>query len=214
MNSDKNTPNLQYGGSPASDIVMSDSTGNPAVLNDYITSPRIRDSWYSDALYTLEPRCRQQGGSLASDLVNEQLNQKAKTEPYSPAWNPKGDMNSLNLYQTTGGSRRLRKSKKSSRKHKKSSKKNNRNTKYRAKRNENRTRNQRGGGSDWITSQYSLGPSNNPEQAGSWVSQFSQSTATSRNDYMNPSTLGLAGSGYPMSNLEGGNVHHIGAPLV
>jgi hypothetical protein len=62
-------------------------------------------------------------------------------------------------------------------------------------------------------SQYSLGPNNNPEQPGSWVGQFSRSAATGRNDYMNPSTLGLAGSGYPMSSLEGANVSRIGAPI-
>ena len=45
------------------------------------------------------------------------------------------------------------------------------------------------------------------------VSQFSQSEGVSRDTLMNPSTLGLAGSGYPMSGVEGANVRHVGSPL-
>lgn len=220
----------QKGGSPASNIVMSDSTMNPPVMNDYAGPDRIRDSWYDPSLTSLEPKCGgQKGGSLASDLVMEQLTQKPKTEPFDPAWSPKGDMNSLNLYETTGGARR-RKTRRTSHKNKKASRrshsrsnskrKSKRNTLLtntlvlgNTKRNNRATRQQRGGGSDWIMSQYSLGPNNYPEQPGSWVGQFSQSTATSRNDYMNPSTLGLAGSGYPMGSLEGANVSRIGAPI-
>jgi len=71
-----------------------------------------------------------------------------------------------------------------------------------------------GGGSDWISSQYSLGPSNNPEMSAEDVGKFSQSVAGSRADYMNPPTLGLAGSGSPMNDLEGANVSKLGAPLV
>jgi len=216
----------QKGGSPASSIVMSDCTKNPPVMNDYAGPDRIRDSWYNPSLSALEPKCGgQAGGSLASDLVMEQLTQKPKTATFDPAWTPKGDMNSLNLYETTGGARRARrahrKTRRASHKNKKASRcsrsrnnkqNSNRKSKRNTKRN-NRTHNQRGGASDWITSQYSLGPSNNPEQPGSWVGQFSQSTAGSRNDYMNPSTMGLAGSGYPMGSLEGGNVSRVGAPI-
>jgi len=199
----------QQGGSPASSIVMSDATMNPPVMNDYAGPDRIRDSWYDPSLAALEPKCGgQAGGSLASNLVMEQLTQKPKTEPFDPAWSPKVDMNSLNLYQTTGGARRRSRR---SRKHKTAR----RHTKSKSKsRRNNRTRrNQRGGASDWIMSQYSLGNINAPEQPASWVSQFSQSSATARSELMNPSTLGLAGSGAAMGSLEGANVRHVGAPL-
>ena len=138
-------------------------------------------------------------------------------------------MNSLNLYETTGGSRKKhnkgRKDKKRSNRkssnHKnsnhKSSNRKSRKNKSQSRKNSkrshrnNRTRSQRGGASDWIMSQYSLGPNNNPEAS---TSMFSQSTATPRSDYMNPSSLGLAGSGYPMGALEGANVRSVGAPLI
>lgn len=211
------TQNPQYGGSPASTLVMRD-TMNPPVMNDYVTSPRIRESWYDDSLAGIEPRCSQMGGSPSSDLVMEQLEGVPQTKAYPNGWQVKGDMNSLNLYETTGGSRRRqskgRKHNKGKKGHKKSNKNNSRSRKNknskRSRRN-NRTRSQRGGASDWIMSQYSLGPNNNPEAS---TSMFSQSTATPRSEYMNPSTLGLAGSGYPMGALEGANVRSVGAPLV
>ena len=217
------TPKPQKGGSPASSIVMSDATMHPPVMNDYAGPDRIRDSWYDPSLSALEPKCSgQAGGSLASDLVMEQLTQKPSTKPFDPAWSPKGDMNSLNLYETTGGARRRhRKSRRASHKNKKASRRSRyrntnskRKTKRNTKHNSNRTtHNQRGGASDWIMSQYSLGPNNYPEQPGSWVGQFSQSAAASRKDYMSPSTRGLAGSGYPMGSLEGANVGRVGAPI-
>ena len=119
-------------------------------------------------------------------------------------------MNSLNLYETTGGARKHKKY--ASRKHKKhsSNKKSKRNNSKRNNSKRNNRRHQRGGGSDWITSQYSLGPINNPEHS---VGPFSASSVTSQRDLANPPTMGLAGSGYSMSSLEGGNVRHIGAPI-
>ena len=215
---------IQKGGSPASSIVMSDCTKNPPVMNDYIGADRIRDSWYNSSLSALEPKCGgQAGGSLASNLVMEQLTQKPKTKPFDPAWSPKGDINSLNLYETTGGARRRRKTRRASHKNKKASRRSrSRNTKRKSKRNTlltntkrntHTTQQQRGGASDWMMSQYSLGPNNNPEQPGSMVGQFSQSAAAGRNDYMNPSTMGLAGSGYPMGSLEGANIGRVGAPI-
>ena len=205
----------QRGGSPASTLVMQD-TMNPPVMNDYVTSPRIRESWYDDSLAGIEPRCNQMGGSPSSDLVMEQLNSVPETKTYPDGWKVKGNMNSLNLYETTGGSRKKnnklsKQSKgKQGRKQSKKSKKSRKNKNSKHSRRNNRTRSQRGGASDWIMSQYSLGPNNNPEAS---TSMFSQSTATLRNDYMNPSTLGLAGSGYPMGSLEGANVRSVGAPL-
>jgi len=215
----------QRGGSPASTLVMQD-TMNPPVMNDYVTSPRIRESWYDDSLASLEPRCNQMGGSPSSDLVMEQLEGVPQTKAYPNGWKVKGDMNSLNLYETTGGSRKKhnkgRKDKKRSNRkssNRKSSNHKSRKNKSQSRKNKNskrshrnnRTRSQRGGASDWIMSQYSLGPNNNPEAS---TSLFSHSTATPRSEYMNPSTLGLAGSGYPMGALEGANVRSVGAPLI
>ena len=198
-------PSNMKGGSPASSILMADATTNPPVSVDHIAGPRIRDSWYDASLSTLEPKCGgQAGGSLASDLVTENLTGVAKTDSPSPAWSPKANMNSLNLYETTGGARK----RSHRRKHKSKSK-----GKKSKRNNRSKRRMQRGGGSDWITSQYSLGPINNPEQSASYVGQFSSSGATSQSALLNPSTMGLAGSGYAMSGLEGGNVRHVGAPL-
>jgi hypothetical protein len=201
----------QKGGSPASNSLMNDATKNPPVVNDYIVPPRIRDSWYDATLSNSTGG--QSGGSLASDLVNENITKTPETKPYDAAWSPKGDMNSLNLYETTGGARRRRRSyRKNSKRASKRRSSKRRSSKRRIS--NNRSVKQRGGGSDWIMSQYSLGPSNNPEQSAGWVGNFSASGATSRADYMNPSTLGLAGSGAPMGSLEGANVRQIGSPLV
>ncbi len=213
----------QKGGSPASNIVMSDCTMNQPVMNDYAGADRIRDSWYDPSLSALEPKCGgQAGGSLASNLVMESLNQKAKTEPFDPAWSPKGDINSLNLYETTGGARRRhrrskghrasRKNNKSNRRSRNTNNKSKRKSKRNNNRRNNRTRRSQRGGSAFISTLYSQNI-NTPKQPASWVAQFSQSGATSRNELMNPSTLGLAGSGAPMGSLEGANVRHIGSPL-
>jgi hypothetical protein len=208
---------FQKGGSPASSIVMADCTMNPPVMNDYAGADRIRENWYDPSLSALEPKCcGQMGGSLASQLVNEQLTGKAKTEPFDPALSPKGDMNSLNLYQTTGGARRRRrasrKNKKTSRSRSSSSRNNNRRSKSKRRntRNNRTQRSQRGGASDWISTLYSQGPINNPEHS---TGAFSLSGATSQAELMVPKTLGLAGSGAPMGSLEGANVSHVGAPI-
>lgn len=205
----------QRGGSPASNIVMQD-LANPAVMNDYVVSDRIRDPGYDNSLASLEPRCSQKGGSPASSLVMENLTDVAETKPYAEGWKVKGDLNSLNLYQTTGGSRRHRNKRNNNSKHnnKNNSNKNNRrNTRNNKRKNNNKRRTQRGGASDWISSQYSLGNINAPEMSASAVGVFSQSGATARSELMNPSTMGLAGSGYPMGSLEGANVRQVGAPL-
>jgi hypothetical protein len=222
-----NNNNAQKGGSPASNIVMSDATMNPPVMNDYAGADRIRDSWYDASLSSANPKfASHSGGSLASNLVNEQLTGKPDTKSFDPAWSPKGDMNSLNLYETTGGARRHRsrrnkssirsnnsRSRKHHKKHTRRNSKSKSNRRNRRNNNSRKHRTQRGGASDWIMSQYSLGNINASEQPGSWVSQFSKNGATGRNELMNPSTLGLAGSGYPMGGLEGGSVSHVGAPI-
>lgn len=203
---------LQTGGSPASNLVMNDTAGSPPT-NDYVVSPRVRDAGADNSLGALAPSC-QTGGSPASELVMKQLNAEAMTDTRSNSEWPavKGDMNSLNLYQTTGGARR-RRSRRSSKKSRKSRKSQKRHDKRKSKRSDNRRsrRGQRGGGSDWIMSQYSQGPINNPEAS---TSGFSQSMATARDILMNPPNLGSAGSGAPMTALEGANVRQVGAPLV
>ncbi len=227
--SKKNNRRNLRGGSPASDLVNQASLG-PPVLNDFISSPRVRDGPNADNFGS------QSGGSEESDLVMKQLGDFAKTDKYPLGYNVKANIDSLNLYQPSGGSRKnkkknnkknkttknLRSNKNNSggkfRKYKnsknsknaKNSKKNN----LRRNRNRNRNKNMNGGGSDWISSQYSLGSYNGPEMSAEDVGKFSQSQAGSRADYMNPPNLGSAGSGYPMGSLEGANVHMTGAPLV
>jgi len=201
----------QRGGSPASSLVMEALT-DPPVMNDYF--PRVGGS-----------SC-QKGGSTASDMVNSNLNSTAQTVDYSPGFNPKGNIESLNTYEISGGAakrnegkhrknRKYHMSKKNSKnrnekKHK--SNKNKRNKSNKRNNKSNRSHMMRGG-SDWISSQYSLGNIN----AGGMNnndSQFSVSQGVDRNTLMNPPTLGLAGSGYPMGSLEGANVNSVGAPLV
>jgi hypothetical protein len=69
------------------------------------------------------------------------------------------------------------------------------------------------GGSDWISSQYSLG-SINGASMNTNTGDFSASQGVDRNTLMNPPTMGLAGSGSAMGALEGANVRSVGAPLV
>lgn len=199
----------QKGGSPASNLVNEAVKAHPHVKNDFVTSPRIREG-------------PMKGGSKASDMVMSHLNADAKTNSFFGSKPIKGNMDSLNLYQPSGGSRKSkrgsrkskrksRKSKRSSRKSRKSRKSSKSNGKSRKSR---RVRKMKGGGSDWISSQYSLGSYNQAEMSAEDVAKFSQSAAGARADYMNPPTLGLAGSGSPMNALEGANVNKAGAPLV
>jgi hypothetical protein len=224
----KNNRRKLRGGSPASDLVNQALLG-PPVKDDYVTSPRIRDGPNADKFGI------KYGGSDESDLVMKQLGDIATTNKYPLGYNVKANMNSLKLYQPTGGSRK-KKNKKNKNKNKKSSKVRNmskinnnsgstsnkykksnksRNSKNSKKNNNNKyKKNMKGGGSDWMSSQYSLGSYNGPEMSDGDVKQFSNSEAGSRADYMNPPNLGTAGSGYPMGSLEGANVRMTGAPLV
>ena len=187
----------QKGGSPASNLVNEAVKASPQVMNDFVTSPRIREG----------PMI---GGSEASNMLMSHLNATAKTNSFFGSEPMKGSIESLNLYQPSGGSRKSkgksRKSKGKSRKSKGKSRK--------SKGKSNSRRKMSGGGSDWMSSQYSLGPYNQAEMSAKDVANFSQSAAGSRADYMNPPNLGLAGSGSPMSDLEGANVAKSGAPLV
>jgi len=213
-----NRSKSQKGGSPASKLVMEATTDMP-VMNDYISSPRIRDSNSSNMA---GGGTSGSGSGLASSMVMSQLTDDAKTVEYPKGFNVTGDMNSLNLYAPSGGSRRKgnKGNKKNSKSHKKNSKsykvqKGSKGKKNKSRKNSKSRKNNhtmRGGyGSAWIASQYSLGNINN--QMGS-VGDFSASQGVDRNTLMNPPTMGLAGSGSPMSSLEGANVRSVGSPLV
>ena len=161
--------------------------------------------------YTLgTPDC-QRGGSEASDGVNSNLTTQSVTEGFPAPYNVKADINSLNLYELTGGKGKGKKGKgkrsgkskdkkgkskktSSKRKNKKSMKK----SRNSHKRNNHHNNSLRGGyGSDWISSQYSQGPVNNPSGAAANVAPNRDS----------------AGSGFAMTSLEGANVGKIGAPI-
>ena len=180
------------GGSPASQLVMDASVATP-LTTDII--PRTGDI----------PSC-QSGSGQASDMVMSNLLDDAKTVAYPESQRVAGDINSLNTYQITGGSKKKRNSKRkhSKRKHSK------RNNKTRNNKNSKNRRSLRGG-SDWISSQYSLGPVNNPDAA---TTGFSTSSGVANSMLMNPPNIGLAGSGSAMSELEGANVRNVGAPLI
>jgi hypothetical protein len=189
-------------------------------MNDYVTSSRIRQEGYSDSFDFTGSGC-QKGGSQSSDMVMNQLNNKVETKGYPTGFVVKGDMNSLNTYQTTGGARKNN-SRNSSRNYKNSnrskrSKRSNRSKKSKRQNNSNNNsnnhRNMRGGAaSDWLMSQNSLG-SINSGSMNALNGVFSASQGVDRNILMNPPTRGLAGSGYQMSSLEGANVQHVGAPV-
>ena len=178
---------------------------------------------------------KQRGGSPASDLVMANLADLSSSQSVPQGCALKGDMNSLNLYQPSGGARRSRshsrshsrsrksvmlrkgsKSRKTGRKGLKSrkGKKGNKGKKSLKsnKRNSKSGRRVMRGGSDWISSQYSQG-NINAAQNTDWKN-FSASEPSARDMLMNPPTLGLAGSGGAMGILEGANVRNVGAPLV
>ncbi len=212
----------QRGGSPASSMVM-EATMRPPAMHDYVSSPRVRDEW-SDDFKSL--RCQQGGkggkggrkskskskahfgGSVASDYVMSNLTTDAKTFTFPPALSVNADINSLNTYKPSGGARRSNKS------NKRRPKKQNKNKSKKSKMRKHKT--MRGGhyGSDWMSSQYSLGSYNAAEQSADYVKQFSSSGAGSRADYMNPPNLGSAGSGGAVGDLEGSSGRVIGAPLI
>ena len=192
------------GGSPASSLVMEALTGVP-VMNDNIANPLARGSGDNT------PSC-QTGGSSASDMVTANLPDVAQTDNYSKGFDVKGDINSLKLYAPSGGSRKKRGSK--GRKNKSHSKsKKNKSRKSRKSRKSSRRNHMMRGGSDWISSQYSLGSINGAGMNTS-AGDFSASQGVDRNTLMNPPTMGLAGSGTAMGALEGANVRSVGAPLV
>ena len=187
------------GGSPATNHVNEEVKSHNNVNHDFVTSRRIREELMK-------------GGSTASDMVMSNLNADHKTNSFVGDKPVKGNMNSLNLYKPSGGAR---KSKGKSRKSKGKGK--SRKSKGKSRKSKGKSRKvhkMKGGGSDWISSQYSLGPSNNPEMSSEDVAKFSQTEVGSRADYMNPPNLALAGSGSPMSDFEDANINKVGAPLI
>lgn len=211
MGSGRPTPTMMehmMGGSPASSLVM-EATTEPPLTNDYF--PRTSDNLANSSC--------QSGGGAASDMVMENLTDHAETFSYPEKFNVKGNINSLNTYELTGGKSSKRKSckrknckLKSCRMSKKHGSSNNKsqNKKY----SNGKQHIMKGGyGSAWIASQYSQGNINGASMNGN-AADFSASQGTPRDMLMNPPTLGLAGSGYPMSSLEGANVQSVGAPLV
>ena len=183
---------------------------------------------------------KQRGGSTASDLVMTQLSAIQSNQAVPQDCQIQADMNSINLYQPSGGARRkshsrsrkhvhnkkcksIHRSKgsKSGRKSRSASKgqkgKKGKKTLKSNKRNNHNKRNNRNhhvmkGGSDWISSQYSQGNINAPANT-DWKN-FSASEPSTRDMLMNPPTRDLAGSGGAMGALEGANVSNVGAPLV
>ena len=199
----------QKGGSPASTLVMQATTESP-LMNDYF--PRTDSN---------SPSCNMKGGSTASDMVSSNLMDNAQTVAYPEGFKVSGDINSLNLYAPSGGARKGkmgRKSKKSSKSKKSKKSKNSRKGK-KSKKSKSKSKSKKSrshkhmmrGGSDWISSQYSLGNINNQMNN---TADFSAAQGVSRDILMNPPNMGLAGSGSPMGELEGGNVQSVGAPLV
>jgi hypothetical protein len=204
----KSNARKQRGGSLASELV-NQAANSPPVMNDFITSPRVRDGPMADDFVT------QYGGSEASDMVMSNLKNSAKTNKFPEGFNVKGDISSLNTYQPSGGSRKSRGHK--SRNGRKARGRKSRGRKSRSSRKSYSSCNStkmKGGGSDWISSQYSLGSYNGPEMSAGDVAKFGSSLAGSRANYMNPPNLGSAGSGTPMGSLEGANVRMTGSPLI
>jgi len=208
----------QKGGSPASDLVNEALINAPFVKHDFVTSPRIREG-------------KMDGGSTASNMVMSNLKHTNVFKPFPSGFKVDGDINSLSTYKPSGGARhkshkshksgkaiRSRKSRKSRKSHKarksRKSSKSHKSSKSGKSRKSRKSRKMTGGGSDWMSSQYSLGPYNQAEMSAVDLAKFSHSASGTRTDYMNPPNLGLAGSGYQMTELEGANVKTIGAPLI
>ena len=209
----------QTGGSPQSEIVMDESMQG-GVMFDYINSPRICQNGYNGG--STGPMC-QGGGSSTSDMVMNNLSDNAVPMQYQPSPKVIGNMDSLNLYQTTGGGKtnssnkpkmggggsKMQRGQGNQREQRGGSKK----QRGGSKKQRGGSKKQHGGGSDWIMSNYSQGNINAPGQPNSWVGNFGSSQSTGRDMLMNPSSMGLAGSGFPMGSLEGANVSMTGAPI-
>jgi hypothetical protein len=172
------------------------------------------------------------GGSLASNMVMAGATANPKTKSYELPYVMKTTRpyGGTNLYQTTGGGKRKSKRSVKSRKNnscnkskktkrvsllnrvkkmsKKMSNKVKKMVKGKGKGKGKGKKMMKGGGSDWIASQYSLGPINTPEGS---TGEFSLSKAPSMSNLRNPPNMGKAGSGFPMKAGERGS--GTGAPV-
>ena len=218
------------GGSYASDLVMAASKG-PVVMNDYVTNPRVRDGPNADFIGLEYSKCGQCGGSAASSMTMENLNNIATTNKYAEGWKVAGDINSLNTYQPSGGKRKTKNSKSnkpqksnsnsnsrtnnrsnsrsSSKSNRKSNSKsnNNKSKSKRSKRNENSNNNQN---QNQNRSHHVKGG------ASAYMADFYaiDSNRPQPNAMWNPPSMPKAGSGAPMVDSEGANMIHVGSPLV
>ena len=182
----------QRGGSPASDLVMS----------------QIPDG--------SSPHSVPQGCQLKADFNSLNLYQPSGGARRSRSLSHKHKhvhgKGCKSMHRKGSKSRKSgRKSRSASKSHKgKKGKKGKKSKKSNKRNNKSGSRVMRGG-SDWIASQMSQNISG-PENT-DWKN-FSASEPSSRDMLMNPPTRDLAGSGYPMGALEGANVQTVGAPVV
>ena len=117
------------------------------------------------------------GGSPASDRVMSFVTGPSPLHNNVVSPRIPGNVNSLNLYQTTGGGRRRRRRRSRRRTRRRTRRNVRRNTRRRTrrKRRRRRRRRQRGGGSDWAQTLYSRGPLSTPDRPGQF-SAFTQDT--------------------------------------
>ena len=159
--------NKMVGGSLASDMVMSTVKGQHDEPYDFLPSAECSDT-------TAFKGVNQTAGSLAKSMIKKHKkmmrnhSKKSKSKKHS----------------------KRRSTPKSHRKsHRKSHKMSMKNMSQPGE------MQMMGGGSDWVTSQYSQGPINN---SGDLSSYFSKNKPSSRNSLLNPPNLASAGSGASM----------------
>ena len=225
IESNKTPSNIvQNGGSLASTLVLERGQDNPGKSYDFL-----------DCANT--PKYAQSGGSLSSEMVMgnltpEPLNKSmAMGVPILESTNKPEYLNSVKLYSPLSGGgiakkkmrvinksnmKKYSKSKKSQRGGSRRNRRNNKTKKNisrkrsHSKRSHSRSsRRQSGGGSDWISSQYSAGPVNNAPQSAEMTAMFTSGGAACNSTI----DVGKAGSGYPMGPNEGGTTGTVGAPI-
>ena len=141
----------QKGGSPASDAVMKINSGYLKALAESPIGGRVAGI-----------PC-QKGGSPASARVHSLLGKEGCATPEIPKGNIiDADPSKLVLYQTTGGGSKRRRSQSRSRSQRRRQKKS-RSQSQRRRQQKSRSRSQRAGGSDFVSTLYSRGPVNYPD---------------------------------------------------
>lgn len=211
---------VQQGGSLASSLVLEQGQDNPAKSYDFLDCANSN-------------KYAQSGGSLSSEMVMGNLTPEPLNKnmgvgvPLLESTNKPEYLNSVKLYSPLSGggknkmlvinktnmkkfSRSKSNQKGGSRIHKKSKKhSSHKKSKRSHKRTHKQTHKQCGGGSDWISSQYSAGPVNIAPQSAAMTAMFTSGGAPSTA----PVDVGRAGSGYPMGPNEGGTTGTVGAPV-